>query len=84
MSATVPASPTSHYRARREAGSDHERAVREVQHSYGRNDLGQLLEGARAEYEQAGAIQTQDAARGVFLTPPRRGLLDVSARALAL
>jgi hypothetical protein len=33
MNATIaPGSPTSHYRARREAGSDHERAVAEVQY----------------------------------------------------
>jgi hypothetical protein len=57
---TVPSSPTSHYRARREAGSDHERAVAEVSHSYGRNDFGHLLARVRDEYEHAEAIQSQD------------------------
>jgi hypothetical protein len=55
MSALAPASPTAHYRARREAGSDHERALAEVQHSYGRTDLAPLLARVRDEYEQAGA-----------------------------
>lgn len=61
MNATteVPSSPSAHYRARRKAGSDHERAVHEVQYSYGRTDLAPLLDRVRVEYEQAGAIEPQ-------------------------
>ena len=51
ISPTVPSSPSAYYLSRREAGSDHDTAVAEVQHSYGRRDLGRVLEQARTQYE---------------------------------
>jgi hypothetical protein len=79
---TVPSSPTSHYRARREAGSDHQRAVAEVHHSYGRADLGLLLERVREEYEQAESVQSQDD-RAALDDSPAPGACAASSRSIS-
>jgi hypothetical protein len=52
----APASPSAFYRVRRQEGSDHPRAVREVEHAYQRNDLGQLLAREQVRYEQAAEL----------------------------
>ena len=50
--ANITNSPSALYRSRRAAGRDHDHAVTEVQHAYGRRDLGHQLDRARAEYEK--------------------------------
>lgn len=79
-SSTVPSSPHKLYLARRGAGLDHATAVRDVEHSYGRRDLGAKLELARAEHEAVKPQATVKLPEVIEPHPLDAPMVEVGAR----